>query len=208
MLKIMSSQSTSDKVGHQLLYVTNQVWKYRLFPCYELAVSLQVLTTSENITKRLATEKACSWLSANITGNIMINTPCLSCMFLLSTQYVNQWHIIFHFIYSDSISIDISIFLSEHYYLYQVEIQYKCSLFSKKFNCSPRNTEFHYNINKLMNISTDQVYDFNAMVNGRFHEGCKAFSYLKRKHCNLSVCYLFFWVCINVIFGSLLYFPD
>uniref|UniRef100_A0A3Q3J5W0 Codanin-1 C-terminal domain-containing protein n=1 Tax=Monopterus albus TaxID=43700 RepID=A0A3Q3J5W0_MONAL len=28
-----------------------------------------VLNTSENITKRLATEKACSWLSANITGN-------------------------------------------------------------------------------------------------------------------------------------------
>uniref|UniRef100_I3IX36 Codanin 1 n=1 Tax=Oreochromis niloticus TaxID=8128 RepID=I3IX36_ORENI len=28
-----------------------------------------VLATSENITKRLATEKACSWLSANITGN-------------------------------------------------------------------------------------------------------------------------------------------
>uniref|UniRef100_A0A673CJC6 Codanin-1 C-terminal domain-containing protein n=1 Tax=Sphaeramia orbicularis TaxID=375764 RepID=A0A673CJC6_9TELE len=28
----------------------------------------QVLTTSENITKRLATEKACSWLAANITG--------------------------------------------------------------------------------------------------------------------------------------------
>uniref|UniRef100_A0A4W6BUF9 Codanin 1 n=1 Tax=Lates calcarifer TaxID=8187 RepID=A0A4W6BUF9_LATCA len=30
----------------------------------------QVLTTSENITKRLATEKACSWLSANITALI------------------------------------------------------------------------------------------------------------------------------------------
>lgn len=29
---------------------------------------MQVLTTSENITKRLATEKACTWLSANITG--------------------------------------------------------------------------------------------------------------------------------------------
>nr|XP_019967948.1 PREDICTED: codanin-1-like [Paralichthys olivaceus] len=29
-----------------------------------------VLTTSENITKRLATEKACSWLSANITALI------------------------------------------------------------------------------------------------------------------------------------------
>lgn len=32
-------------------------------------ISTQVLATSENITKRLATEKACSWLSANITGN-------------------------------------------------------------------------------------------------------------------------------------------
>ncbi|KAM6969504.1 codanin-1 [Tautogolabrus adspersus] len=32
--------------------------------------SLAVLTTSENITKRLATEKACSWLSANITALI------------------------------------------------------------------------------------------------------------------------------------------
>uniref|UniRef100_A0A668AKA7 Codanin 1 n=1 Tax=Myripristis murdjan TaxID=586833 RepID=A0A668AKA7_9TELE len=35
-----------------------------------LCISLQVLTTSENITKRLATEKACSWLSANITALI------------------------------------------------------------------------------------------------------------------------------------------
>ncbi|KAM4625003.1 codanin-1 [Polymixia lowei] len=32
--------------------------------------SSAVLTTSENITKRLATEKACSWLSANITALI------------------------------------------------------------------------------------------------------------------------------------------
>lgn len=32
--------------------------------------SPSVLTTSENITKRLATEKACSWLSANITALI------------------------------------------------------------------------------------------------------------------------------------------
>ncbi|XP_041669241.1 codanin-1 isoform X2 [Cheilinus undulatus] len=32
--------------------------------------SSTVLTTSENITKRLATEKACSWLSANITALI------------------------------------------------------------------------------------------------------------------------------------------
>lgn len=179
MLKIMSSQSTSNEVRHRFLYVTNQVWKCRLFPCFELAVSLQVLTTSENITKRLATEKACSWLSANITGSIMINAPCLSCMFLLSTHCVYQWDIIFHFIYSDSIWIDISIFLSKDYYRYQVVIQYECSLFYKKCNRGPRNTEFHYNINKLMNISSDQVYDFNAMVNGRFHEGCKAFSYLK-----------------------------
>lgn len=33
-----------------------------------LSMSLQVLSTAENITKRLATEKACSWLSANVTG--------------------------------------------------------------------------------------------------------------------------------------------
>lgn len=35
---------------------------------YLLSVSVQVLSTAENITKRLATEKACSWLSANVTG--------------------------------------------------------------------------------------------------------------------------------------------
>uniref|UniRef100_A0A3P8SSB2 Codanin 1 n=1 Tax=Amphiprion percula TaxID=161767 RepID=A0A3P8SSB2_AMPPE len=34
-----------------------------------------VLTTSENITKRLATEKACSWLSANITGSYIAVGP-------------------------------------------------------------------------------------------------------------------------------------
>lgn len=41
-----------------------------------LSVSLQVLSTAENITKRLATEKACSWLSANVTGLQL--THCVS----------------------------------------------------------------------------------------------------------------------------------
>lgn len=45
---------------------------------FRLSPPLQVLITSENITKRLATEKACSWLMANITGRRGLHALLLS----------------------------------------------------------------------------------------------------------------------------------
>uniref|UniRef100_A0A3Q3WJ50 Codanin-1 C-terminal domain-containing protein n=1 Tax=Mola mola TaxID=94237 RepID=A0A3Q3WJ50_MOLML len=48
-----------------------------------------VLSTSENITKRLATDKACSWLSANITGSQLMHlVPLLLLWPALNANYV------------------------------------------------------------------------------------------------------------------------